>query len=143
MKLNLFTRTKEAKSNSSFTLSGPIVFMTFTANTFLSSQFKISFAAVETGRPPYENFDDYKFTHYHFRDLSGSFSYPELKGNSHNLWDEVVTYTISTIENHTVYLDALDLENNSLCQYESFDRFYYNYESKDFTQAGPEAQGFR
>jgi len=128
------------ESDSSAAFAGPIVFVTYNTNSssyYGRNGFKLNFAAVETGQALSGNFDDYQFTHYHFRDPVGSISYPQMKGDSQYSPNEIVTFTISTLRNHTVYLDALDLEYDPLCQFDSFTRLFFNSEDRTLERVGP------
>jgi len=144
----LFLRSSSVARNSSFTVSGPIVFVTFrkTRSGYSSfydrSKFKLSFAAVETGRPLYGNFDYFKFTHFHFQNLTGSISYPQLKGDNQYSPEEIVTFTISTFSNHRFYIDAVDLEYDTLCRNDSLTRFYYHSRGT-YYQNGPDTSEYR
>jgi len=147
METNWLNSTTETKSSSSFTVSGPIVFVTFAANGSSTqhgrNEFKLSFSAVETGQVLSGNYDDYRFTHFHFRDPSGSVAYPQMKGDSKYSPREVVTFTISTLQNHTVFLNALDLQNDSLCRLDSFTRFYYTSKLSFANQIGNTLTDYR
>jgi len=147
MGTNGLNSTKETERNSSFTVSGPIVFVTFAANghfpQYERNEFKLSFTAVETGEVLSGNFDHYNFTHFHFREPSGSISYPQMKGDSQYSPKEVVTFTISTLQNHTVYLNAVDLEKDSLCRHDSFSRFYYTSKHRFANRYGNKTTDYR
>jgi len=78
---------------------------------------------VETGQALSGYFDDYKFTHFHFQGPSGSMTFPQMRGDNQYSSKEVAMFTISTLQDHTVYLNTLDIEDEPLCRYDTFSRF--------------------
>jgi len=115
-------------ANGTIGIDSRIIVVTFRApvsRSELEEGFHFSFGIEPSKSTTTNEFEGYRFTHFHFMDPNKTNNYTRLTGRKEYLPEEIVTMVISTEFNHSyaVNIGSLDIQSSTNCQADSLTRF--------------------